>query len=110
MQLATAPVYTAIAQLGGTMSERPLRFHALHHDRPPAPAEIEVAPTKAPANPRDLVLACSRGVAHAGAALRDEPRPAARFAARANLVAVISDGSPLPGLGSVGGAHGGAAA
>ena len=74
-----------------------LRYHAY-----PRPGKLEVRPTKPLANPRDLALAYSPGVAEASIAIRDEPGAAARYTGRANLVAVVSNGSAVLGLGNIG--------
>ena len=74
-----------------------LRYHAL-----PRPGKLEVRPTKPLANPRDLALAYSPGVAEASIAIRDDALAASRYTARGNLVAVVSNGSAVLGLGNIG--------
>ncbi|RUV80385.1 NADP-dependent malic enzyme, partial [Mesorhizobium sp. M1A.F.Ca.IN.020.32.1.1] len=61
-----------------------------------------IQPTKPLGNQRDLALAYSPGVAAPCIAIRDNPEAAADFTARANLVAVISNGSAVLGLGNIG--------
>ncbi|MEL6735790.1 MAG: NADP-dependent malic enzyme, partial [Pseudomonadota bacterium] len=74
-----------------------LRYHAL-----PRPGKLEVRPTKPLANPRDLTLAYSPGVAEASMAIDKDPLMASRYTARGNLVAVVTNGSAALGLGNIG--------
>lgn len=75
---------------------------ALDYHRHPTPGKIEVVATKPLANQRDLALAYSPGVAVACEAIVDDPRAAAQLTARGNLVGVITNGSAVLGLGSIG--------
>ncbi|MDQ2694780.1 MAG: NADP-dependent malic enzyme, partial [Pseudomonadota bacterium] len=75
---------------------------ALQYHRQPRPGKIEVLPTKALATQRDLSLAYSPGVAFACNAIVDDPAEAASVTARGNLVAVISNGTAVLGLGAIG--------
>ncbi len=84
------------------MSEEQLRIDALEYHEFPTPGKISVAPTKALANQRDLSLAYSPGVAYACTAIEKDPALAARYTARANLVAVITNGTAVLGLGNIG--------
>ena len=84
------------------MSEEQLRVDALQYHEFPTPGKISIAPTKALANQRDLSLAYSPGVAYACTAIHDNPLDAARYTARGNLVAVITNGSAVLGLGNIG--------
>jgi malate dehydrogenase (oxaloacetate-decarboxylating)(NADP+) len=84
------------------MSEEQLRIDALEYHEFPTPGKISIAPTKALANSRDLSLAYSPGVAYACTAIQHDPALAARYTARANLVAVITNGSAVLGLGNIG--------
>ena len=84
------------------MSEEQLRVDALQYHEFPTPGKISIAPTKALANQRDLSLAYSPGVAYACTAIHDNPLEAARYTARGNLVAVITNGSAVLGLGNIG--------
>ncbi len=84
------------------MAEEALRIAALDYHEHPTPGKISIAPTKGLANQRDLALAYSPGVAYACLAIRDDPQVAARYTARANLVAVITNGSAVLGLGNIG--------
>ncbi len=75
---------------------------ALEYHRHPRPGKIAVAPTKPLANQRDLALAYSPGVAYACEAIVEDPAAAAEMTARANLVAVITNGTAVLGLGPIG--------
>ena len=66
------------------------------------PGKIEVVPTKAVATQRDLTLAYSPGVAEPCMAIHAEPEEAFRYTARGNLVAVVSNGTAVLGLGNIG--------
>ena len=85
-----------------TPAEQALREAALEYHRSPTRGKISVAPTKPLANQRDLSLAYSPGVAYACLAIRDDPLQAATLTARANLVAVVSNGTAVLGLGNIG--------
>jgi malate dehydrogenase (oxaloacetate-decarboxylating)(NADP+) len=84
------------------MSEEELRRAALEYHEHPTPGKISIAPTKALANQRDLALAYSPGVAYACTAIQQNPAEAARYTARGNLVAVITNGTAVLGLGNIG--------
>jgi malate dehydrogenase (oxaloacetate-decarboxylating)(NADP+) len=79
-----------------------LKQAALDYHRQHPPGKIKVTPTKALVNQRDLALAYSPGVAAACEAIVDDPREASTVTARANLVAVISNGTAVLGLGNIG--------
>jgi malate dehydrogenase (oxaloacetate-decarboxylating)(NADP+) len=83
------------------MSEN-LREAALDYHRYPTPGKISVTPTKAMATARDLSLAYSPGVADACMAIAEDPREAGNLTARSNLVAVITNGTAVLGLGNIG--------
>ena len=82
--------------------EDKLREAALDYHARPTPGKISVQPTKGLVNQRDLSLAYSPGVAYACLAIRDDPKQAARLTSRANLVAVITNGTAVLGLGNIG--------
>ncbi|MCC7326042.1 MAG: NADP-dependent malic enzyme [Burkholderiales bacterium] len=84
------------------MAEDQLRKDALEYHEFPRPGKISIAPTKSLANQRDLSLAYSPGVAYACTAIQHDPTLAARYTARANLVAVITNGTAVLGLGNIG--------
>ncbi|MEB2843576.1 NADP-dependent malic enzyme [Rhizobiales bacterium RZME27] len=81
----------------GELEEQALHFHKF-----PRPGKLEVTATKPLGNQRDLALAYSPGVAAPCLAIRDNPETAADYTARANLVAVISNGTAVLGLGNIG--------
>ena len=82
--------------------EEELKQAALDYHRLPQPGKISLTPTKALANQRDLSLAYSPGVAYASLAIRDNPLEAAHLTSRANLVAVVTNGTAVLGLGNIG--------
>lgn len=79
-----------------------LRAAALEYHRCPPPGKITVTPSKPLANQRDLALAYSPGVAAACEAIVENPDAAAEVTARGNLVAVITNGTAVLGLGAIG--------
>ena len=79
-----------------------LKSGALIYHREPKPGKLEIQPTKPLGNQRDLALAYSPGVAAVSEAIRDNPADAALYTSRANLVAVISNGTAVLGLGNIG--------
>ena len=84
------------------MSEE-LRKSALDYHRYPRPGKLEIKATKPLANQRDLALAYSPGVAAACEEIAADPLTAAHYTARGNLVAVITNGTAVLGLGAIGG-------
>ncbi len=79
-----------------------LRSGALVYHRLPKPGKLEIVATKPLGNQRDLALAYSPGVAAACEAIVDDPAQAAELTARQNLVAVITNGTAVLGLGDIG--------
>ena len=79
-----------------------LRTAALAYHRLPRPGKLEIQATKPLANQRDLALAYSPGVAAACTEIANNPAEAASLTARANLVAVVSNGTAVLGLGNIG--------
>ncbi len=75
---------------------------ALRYHRIPRPGKIEVVPTKPLATQRDLSLAYSPGVAAACNEIVRDPGTAAELTSRANLVAVVTNGTAVLGLGAIG--------
>ncbi len=75
---------------------------ALFFHKHPTPGKLEIQATKPLGNQRDLALAYSPGVAAPCLAIKDDPATAADYTARGNLVAVISNGSAVLGLGNIG--------
>ncbi|MGA2056826.1 MAG: NADP-dependent malic enzyme [Bradyrhizobium sp.] len=79
-----------------------LNAAALAYHRLPRPGKLEIQATKPLANQRDLALAYSPGVAAACTEIANNPAEAATLTARANLVAVVSNGTAVLGLGNIG--------
>ena len=75
---------------------------AIDYHRYPQPGKITVMPTKDMTTQRDLALAYSPGVAAACLAIRDNPDEASNLTSRSNLVAVITNGTAVLGLGNIG--------
>ncbi|MEZ5528461.1 MAG: NADP-dependent malic enzyme [Porticoccaceae bacterium] len=75
---------------------------SLYYHTHPVPGKIEIRPTKPLANKRDLSQAYSPGVAYACGAIVKNPTEVASVTARGNLVAVISNGTAVLGLGDIG--------
>lgn len=75
---------------------------ALRYHRTPVPGKLSVQPTKPLATQQDLALAYSPGVAAACRAIMDDPNEVSSVTARGNLVAVISNGTAVLGLGNIG--------
>ena len=75
---------------------------ALHYHRFPVAGKLQIAATKPLANQRDLTLAYSPGVAEACKEIVSRPEEAASLTARGNLVAVVTNGSAVLGLGNIG--------
>ncbi|MGB3866747.1 MAG: NADP-dependent malic enzyme [Xanthobacteraceae bacterium] len=81
-----------------------LRASALRFHEFPKPGKIELTPTKPLSNTRDLSLAYSPGVAAPCEEIAADPDQAYRYTAKGNLVAVISNGTAVLGLGNIGAA------
>ena len=79
-----------------------LRADALEYHRSPVRGKIEVVATNPLSNQRDLSLAYSPGVAYACEEIAADPAMAAEYTSRGNLVAVISNGTAVLGLGNIG--------
>jgi malate dehydrogenase (oxaloacetate-decarboxylating)(NADP+) len=79
-----------------------IRALALEYHRLPKPGKISVTPTKALTNQADLSLAYSPGVAAACDEIVRDPATAALYTSRGNLVAVVSNGTAVLGLGDIG--------
>jgi malate dehydrogenase (oxaloacetate-decarboxylating)(NADP+) len=79
-----------------------LRKAALDYHRLPAPGKIAIVPTKGLVNQRDLALAYTPGVAIACQEIAADPAQARNLTARGNLVAVITNGTAVLGLGAIG--------
>ncbi len=79
-----------------------LKQSALDYHRQDPPGKIKVSPTKPLVTQRDLALAYSPGVAYACEAIVEDPNAASEMTARGNLVAVITNGTAVLGLGDIG--------
>ncbi|KHN52311.1 NADP-dependent oxaloacetate-decarboxylating malate dehydrogenase [Pectobacterium fontis] len=79
-----------------------LKQSALDFHQYPIPGKIQVSPTKPLATQRDLALAYSPGVAAPCLEIAEDPLAAYKYTARGNLVAVISNGTAVLGLGNIG--------
>ncbi len=79
-----------------------LRQAALEYHEFPQPGKLSVTPTKQLSNQRDLALAYSPGVAAACEEIHADPDKVFRYTTRGNLVAVISNGTAVLGLGNIG--------
>jgi malate dehydrogenase (oxaloacetate-decarboxylating)(NADP+) len=79
-----------------------LNAAALDYHRRPRPGKLAIVSTKPMANQRDLALAYSPGVAAACEAIVQNPEEVSTVTARANLVAVITNGTAVLGLGDIG--------
>lgn len=73
-----------------------------YHREPNGPGKISITPTKALGTQRDLALAYSPGVAAPCEEIAADPNTAALYTARGNLVAVITNGTAVLGLGDIG--------
>src|SRR5690606_15351206 len=76
--------------------EEALEFHAMGR-----PGKLEIVPTKPMATQRDLSLAYSPGVAAPVQAIADDPSRAYDYTSRGNMVAVISNGTAILGMGNL---------
>ena len=78
------------------------RQAALDYHEFPKPGKLEIRATKPLANGRDLARAYSPGVAEACLEIKSDPSTASRYTARGNLVAVVTNGTAVLGLGNIG--------
>ena len=83
-------------------AEQALHDAALEYHRAPVRGKIAVTPLKPLMNQRDLSLAYSPGVAYPCLAIEQDPSKAAEYTSRANLVAVVTNGTAVLGLGDIG--------
>jgi malate dehydrogenase (oxaloacetate-decarboxylating)(NADP+) len=83
--------------MAADLKEQALRYHQL-----PTPGKLAIVPTKPMATQHDLALAYSPGVAIACEEIAADPKTASLYTARANLVAVVSNGTAVLGLGNLG--------
>jgi len=79
-----------------------LKQNALDYHRRSPPGKISVSPTKQLTNQRDLALAYSPGVAAACEEIVRDPASAVHYTSRSNLIAVVTNGTAVLGLGAIG--------
>ncbi|WP_273508188.1 NADP-dependent malic enzyme [Planktotalea frisia] len=84
------------------LAKEAVRKAALDYHEFPKPGKLEIRATKPLANGRDLARAYSPGVAEACIEISKNPADASRYTARGNLVAVITNGTAVLGLGNIG--------
>jgi len=84
------------------MSDSRKRHEALIYHAKPKPGKIEVVPTKKYASQHDLSLAYSPGVAEPCLEIEKDPNNVYKYTAKGNLVAVITNGTAVLGLGNIG--------
>lgn len=84
------------------MSDEKKQSEALKYHAEGRPGKIQVIPTKPTATQRDLSLAYSPGVAEPCLEIQKDPQAAYKYTAKGNLVAVISNGTAVLGLGDIG--------
>lgn len=84
------------------MSDTVLKQRALHYHANPTPGKLAIAVTKPTNNQDDLSLAYSPGVAEPVVAIANDPQDAYRYTSKGNLVAVMTNGTAVLGLGNVG--------
>ncbi|MCQ2224980.1 MAG: NADP-dependent malic enzyme [Paludibacteraceae bacterium] len=84
------------------MSDEKKQSDALKYHAEGRPGKIQVIPTKPTATQRDLSLAYSPGVAEPCLEIQKDPQAAYKYTAKGNLVAVISNGTAVLGLGDIG--------
>src|SRR3954466_9922642 len=94
--------HPAGANEGEWPMDEDFRRAALDYHRLPQPGKLAIEPTKRMATQRDLSLAYSPGVAAACEAIVADPHAAYDYTARGNLVAVVSNGTAVLGLGNIG--------
>jgi malate dehydrogenase (oxaloacetate-decarboxylating)(NADP+) len=83
-------------------TKKTLKEDALYYHAKGRPGKIEVIPSKETATQRDLTLAYSPGVAEPCLAIAENPEDVYKYTAKGNLVAVISNGTAVLGLGDIG--------
>lgn len=95
-------IETTIETIETQMDDQSLKQAALYYHEFPTPGKISVTPSKQLVNQRDLALAYSPGVAAPCLEIERDPSAAAKYTARGNLVAVVSNGTAVLGLGNIG--------
>lgn len=92
----------SVAHANQQMTEEELKEKALAYHANPQPGKFTIIPTKAMNNAQDLSLAYSPGVAYPCKEIEREPELAYRYTNKPNMVAVISNGTAVLGLGNLG--------
>ena len=87
--------------MGNNLKESSLEYHAK-----PVPGKISVETTKPCKTQDDLSMAYTPGVASPCLAIKDNPEDVWQYTSKCNLVAVVSDGTAVLGLGNIGPAAG----
>src|SRR6187549_1768602 len=102
MATIPAPRFHAIGLFSRPIMDEQLRKAAHEYHQFPTPGKIAVTATKGLINQRDLALAYTPGVASVCETIAADPSQARNYTARGNLVAVITNGTAVLGLGSIG--------
>lgn len=84
------------------MPDRDFKESAIRYHTDPTPGKLAIRPTKPLANKRDLARAYSPGVAYPCEIIAESPERVAELTARGNLVAVVTNGTAVLGLGNIG--------
>ena len=84
------------------MDKANLKVAALEYHAGPKPGKFDIVPTKPMNNKEDLSLAYSPGVAEPCLAIKEDPKTAYQYTNKANMVACISNGTAVLGLGNIG--------
>src|SRR5881394_767692 len=100
--MMVAPRATRVTPDRTIMSDKDIREASLEYHRQHPPGKIALLPTKQLTNQRDLALAYSPGVAAACDEIVRDPATAVLYTSRANLIAVITNGTAVLGLGAIG--------
>src|SRR5881394_326720 len=100
--MMVAPRATRVTPDRTIMSDKDIRAASLEYHRHYPPGKISVQPTKQLTNQRDLALAYSPGVAAACEEIRLDPATAVQYTSRGNLIAVVTNGTAVLGLGAIG--------
>jgi malate dehydrogenase (oxaloacetate-decarboxylating)(NADP+) len=100
--IPTPSAFVILAMPSSEEKRAQLRQAALEYHEFPTPGKIAIAATKQLVNQRDLALAYSPGVAAACEEIVADPANAFRYTSRGNLVAVVSNGTAVLGLGNIG--------
>ena len=87
---------------GGPVGNKQLREDALNYHSSNPPGKVTVVPTKPHGTQRELSLAYSPGVAYPCEEIKDNADDAYKYTSKGNLVAVISNGTAVLGLGDIG--------